>query len=264
MVYSKCSLIEKKIMNNTKIVTREYDNNTVAFELLDNTVTMVNLTQMAKAFKKKTNDWLRLDGTKEYLDEYFYQSGIPRSETEQILKVVNGGNNNGTWANQDIALYFAQWLSPKFHIWCNKQIKELLTTGKVELKPKSALELAREQVYLLEQLEEKTKQLELQKPKVEFADQLLQSTQGMDLGMCAKAMNLPFGRNKLFSILRDNKILMKNNSPYQNLVDLGYFMLLEQSWINPKDQSSNVSFKTLITTKGQEWLTKKFKDLGYI
>ena len=34
---------------------------------------------------------------------------------------------------KDVALAFAQWLSPMFHIWCNDRITELLTMGKTEL-----------------------------------------------------------------------------------------------------------------------------------
>ena len=36
--------------------------------------------------------------------------------------------------HEDVAIEFARWLSPAFSIWCNDKIKELLTTGKTEIK----------------------------------------------------------------------------------------------------------------------------------
>lgn len=49
----------------------------------------------------------------------------------ELVQVVKGGNvkQQGTWMHEDVAIEFARWLSPKFAIWCNDHIKELLTTG---------------------------------------------------------------------------------------------------------------------------------------
>lgn len=136
------------------IITKQYNNAIINFDLSNDL--MINLTEMAKANGKLVADFLRLKSTEDYLKEYSADMVIPITD---ILVVKQGGTHQGTWANQDIALYFAQWLSPKFHIWCNKQIKDLLTNGKVSMQPKTALELAKEQVALLEALE--AKQIEL-------------------------------------------------------------------------------------------------------
>ena len=37
--------------------------------------------------------------------------------------------------HEDVAMEFARWLSPKFAIWCNDRIKELLTTGMTATQP---------------------------------------------------------------------------------------------------------------------------------
>jgi phage antirepressor YoqD-like protein len=44
-----------------------------------------------------------------------------------------GGQKQGTWMHEDVALEFARWLSPKFAIWCNDRIKELITQGYTEM-----------------------------------------------------------------------------------------------------------------------------------
>ena len=77
-------------------------------------------------------------------------------------------------------------------------------------------------------------------------------------------MNLPFGRNKLFQICRHHGWLFGKNQPKQNLVDSGYFVLLETSFIHPKSTDRIATTKTLITTRGQEWLLKNLKKLNII
>lgn len=55
----------------------------------------------------------------------------------ELVQVVKGGNvkQQGTWMHEDVAIEFARWLSPKFAIWCNDHIKELLTTGMTATQP---------------------------------------------------------------------------------------------------------------------------------
>lgn len=46
-----------------------------------------------------------------------------------LIVTTNGGQIQGTWMHEDVALEFARWLSPAFAIWCNDRIKELLKYG---------------------------------------------------------------------------------------------------------------------------------------
>lgn len=88
----------------------------------------VNATQMAKPFGKLVGGWLRLESTKEFLNAL---SADMRIHTSALIQTVKGGNGEqGTWMHEDVALEFARWLSPKFAIWCNRRIKELLTATK--------------------------------------------------------------------------------------------------------------------------------------
>jgi anti-repressor protein len=121
-----------------------------------------------------------------------------------------------------------------------------------------ALMLAAKQA---EQIEKQEKVLALQAPKVEFADQLLKSTNAIDLGTAAKAMNLGFGRNTLFQKLRDLKVLDQANRPYQKNIDSGYFTVLETSFVHPKTGDRQMTFKTLITASGQKFVLKQLKSV---
>ena len=79
-----------------------------------------------------------------------------------------------------------------------------------------ALMLAAKQA---EQIEQQTKLLIEQKPKVEFYEAVTGSNDTIDIASVAKVLNIKgFGRNNLFEFLRNKNILMQNNQPFQTLI----------------------------------------------
>lgn len=91
------------------------------------------------------------------------------------------------------------------------------------------------------------------KPKVEFYDDVAGFTDTIDIGSVAKVLNIPnMGRNKLFSFLRENKILNKRNEPYQEYVDKGYFRQIEISWEH--NGTIHISLKTVVLQKGVDYI----------
>jgi anti-repressor protein len=98
------------------------------------------------------------------------------------------------------------------------------------------------------------------KSKVEFAETLLDTTNAIDMATCAKAMHLNIGRNKLFSFLREKKVLNSRNIPYQTQIDAGRFVVLESSFVHPKTGDNILTTKTLVTAKGQEYINRLLKD----
>ena len=104
--------------------------------------------------------------------------------------------------------------------------------------------------------------IEEDKPLVEFAEQVTLSADTIDIGTFSKLIkdeNIKLGRNQLFEWLRDNKYLMKNNIPYQQYIDNGYFKVIEQIYKTPYGNKINV--KTLITPIGQIKLIEKLRKL---
>ena len=104
--------------------------------------------------------------------------------------------------------------------------------------------------------------IEEDKPLVEFAEQVSLSSDAIDIGTFSKLIkdeNIKLGRNQLFEWLRDNKYLMKNNIPYQQYIDNGYFKVIEQIYKTPYGNKINV--KTLITPIGQIKLIEKLRKL---
>ena len=102
--------------------------------------------------------------------------------------------------------------------------------------------------------------IEEDKPLVDYAETIIQSSDSIDIGTFAKVVkdeNIPLGRNKLFDWLRINKMLMKNNVPYQRYIDNKYFEVIEYTYNTPYGEK--IGFKTLITGVGQVKIVEKLK-----
>ena len=131
-----------------------------------------------------------------------------------------------------------------------------------------ALVMAQKKIELREQqLREKDAQLELQKPKVDFADHVTDSDNAIDMGTFAKyaqKQGITMGRNTLFKWLRDQGVLMDNNVPYQRYLNAGWFKVIELTYNTGNGQYTNP--KTLVTGKGQvaliNYIRKNYKEIA--
>lgn len=113
-----------------------------------------------------------------------------------------------------------------------------------------ALEISRQQV---ERLMLENKEL---KPKAEFFDAVADSKNAIQMSEVAKVLNYPgYGRNRLFEFLREKKVLMPNNQPYQKYVDCGYFRVVEQKYTKPNGDIA-INIKTLVYQKGVNYIRK--------
>lgn len=94
------------------------------------------------------------------------------------------------------------------------------------------------------------------KPKEEFFDAVAGSKDAIEIGKVAKVLNYPgVGRNKLFEILRDKGVLMRDNIPYQKYIDNGCFRTVEQKYHTP-DGETRINIKTLVYQKGVDYIRK--------
>lgn len=126
--FSNDSLEKSALANENGIISVfNYNGGNVTFKTEDGVV-YVNATEMSKQFGKRPSKWLELPSAKEFLSTL---QTIRKSDS--LVKTIEG-KNGGTWMHEDVAIEFARWLSPAFSIWCNDKIKELLTTGKTEIK----------------------------------------------------------------------------------------------------------------------------------
>lgn len=115
-----------------------------------------------------------------------------------------------------------------------------------------ALRLAAEQA---EQIERQQELIAIQTPKAEFFDAVADSKDAVPMLEVAKVLGIKgMGRNNLFEFLRQQKVLMPNNIPYQKYQDLGYFRVIEQKYT--KNYEECINFKTLVYQKGIDFIRK--------
>lgn len=104
----------------------------------------------------------------------------------------------------------------------------------------------------------------LQAPKAAFADRIAGADKGTLIGNFAKTVGL--GPKQIFMILRELRILMvggnRHNLPFQEYLDRGYFAVAEKPY--EVHGETRLGFQPLITGKGQQWLTKRLLDAGYL
>lgn len=94
------------------------------------------------------------------------------------------------------------------------------------------------------------------KPKAEFFDAVADSKSAIAIGEVAKVLGVKgMGRNSLFELLRNNRILMDNNQPYQRYIDAGYFRVVEQKYTKPNGDTE-INIKTLVYQKGVDYIRK--------
>ena len=98
----------------------------------------------------------------------------------------------------------------------------------------------------------------LMAPKAEFFDAVTDSKDAIAIGEAAKVLNMGIGRNKLFQLLRGKKILMRNNVPYQEFIDRGYFRVIEQKWTTSEGET-RISIKTLVYQKGLDFIRRQME-----
>lgn len=138
----------------------------------------------------------------------------------------------------------------------NKMEAELKGKFQVPTTFAEALRLAAEQQ---EKIEEQQKLIEVQTPKAEFYDEVVDSKDAIDMQAVAKVINMGIGRNKLFDFLRNNKVLMQNNQPYQYYIDLGWFRVIESKYTKPSGDIC-INLKTVVFQKGVDGIRKLIKQ----
>ena len=103
--------------------------------------------------------------------------------------------------------------------------------------------------------------IEEQKPLVNFAETVTKSCDNIlmrDMAKLCCDQNIGIGEKRLYKILRNNEVLMRDNTPYQSYIDRQYFVVKESTFNTPYGEK--LSKTTLVTPKGQIWIIGKLKD----
>jgi phage antirepressor YoqD-like protein len=194
---------------------------------------------------------------KEYLKDSKYSS---------VISMITEAGKRNTRVFTEKGIYEVIFLSDtkkalEFKEWVSN-ILEGLRKNQIELKFKIPQTMA-EALRLAAELQEK---IEADKPKIELYNQCMDAKNGLTMLEAAKALNIKsIGRNKLFEILRNEKILMSDtnkNLPYQQYINQGYFTTVIEP-INDDGKIKDVT-TAIVTPKGLEYIFNLLKVKGYI
>lgn len=149
-----------------------------------------------------------------------------------VTKIVTPGGRQSMVIINESGLYSMVFGSKRkdakaFKHWVTAEIlPSIRKTGSYAAKKMTDDEIIGQALLLqTARLEEARKQIAIMKPKAEFYDAVANWDNIIDVESAAKLLNVGMGRNQLYQFLREEKILMTNNHPYQKYVTLKYFRL---------------------------------------
>lgn len=177
-----------------------------------------------------------------------------------------GGIQQANFVNEDglydVILDSRKPEAKKFRKWITSEVlPSIRKTGSYSVQPKlpsyaEALRQLADKVEENERLQLENKEM---KPKAEFFDTVADSKTAISMNDVAKVLGIKgMGRNNLFEFLRNEKILMSNNVPFQIYVDRGYFRVIEQKYMKNGEPCMNI--KTLVYQKGVDFISKTIKN----
>lgn len=139
----------------------------------------------------------------------------------------------------------------RYFINCERQAKAAANI------PQTLPEALRLAADLAEKASELENRLVAAAPKIDFADRVAEISKGISIQNYAKAVGL--GPIKLFGWMRQQGILInggqRHNLPMQRYIDSGYFAVRQSTY--ETNGEVRASFTTMLTGKGEQWLTKK-------
>lgn len=189
---------------------------------------------------------------------------LPKGGTQETtIYIERGIYEICRFSKQPVANDFYDWVYDKIELIRKTagtvqegREKEFLDNYFPTFSEETKLSIVQE---LQESVKNQQKQIQELTPKAENWNAYMDAKGNITMANLAKSLNIKdVGRNKLFEILRDNKVLRYNNEPYQSYVDREYFEV-----INGIKNGFKYT-QTVVTGKGMEWINKKVKEWGYV
>lgn len=132
---------------NTETIIEKFEEQEIAFDLFRSDL-MVNATEMALPFEKRVRNWTRLDSTKSLIEALINDrksefNCLTSELVENQILTTKEGHHGGTFMCEDLALAFAMWLSPEFHVWILKTVREIVFGNNPELVREAVMNMPR-------------------------------------------------------------------------------------------------------------------------
>ena len=213
---------------------------------------------IAETFGKRHSDVLRsienMECSADFTERNFalsdYQDSTGRTHLKYLLTQDGFSFLVMGYTGSEAARFKEMYINEFNHM------REELSKPKLPQNYKEALIALVEEVEKVERLEAKVL---IDAPKVALYDTAMSANNNMAVGRIAKMLDV--GPNKLFKFLRDQKVLMSSNIPYQTYIDRGYFVL-RQYTLTHLTQGLENKTQTLVTPKGLAWIHNMLKEKG--
>ncbi|HFI6048573.1 TPA: KilA-N domain-containing protein, partial [Escherichia coli] len=174
--------------------------------------------------KNRPKYWLSNKQTCELIEQLFTEGGIPPLEQNQPVRVINGGNNQGTYVCKELVYAYAMWISPSFHLKVIRTF-DMVTSAPEKLSGQAADKM-QAGVILLDFMR---RELNLSNSSVLGACQKLQEAVGLPNLAPRYAIDAPAdapdGSSRptlsLSALLKQYGIRLTANQAYHQMVKLG-------------------------------------------
>ena len=110
----------------------QFEKNPVTFLFAKENGVMVNATEMAKAFDKRIDHFLKADHVKDFISVLEFTPFGGNSAPLKPEEIMKTRGVAGTYFHRILALKFAAWLSPEFELWVYSTIEQILFGKHVE------------------------------------------------------------------------------------------------------------------------------------
>lgn len=235
-----------------------YEENGIAYLKLETVARGLGFTQIAKSGNEVVR-WERVVG-------YLKELGVIPTSGDASQQVGKDGLPDYIPENifYRLAMKAKNETAEKFQaLIADEVIPQIRKTG-VYVSSKMDSDMLFKIAQAMQEKEQKISALEEQKalmqPKADFYDTVTGSNDVIDIGDCARVLNVPgYGRNKLFRFLREQHILMVDNRPYQEYIDRGYFRCIEGVYEKP-DGTTLMYVKTVVYQKGLDYIRKRLQE----
>lgn len=230
------------------------------FDFLANTIRndgLINATALTAAYRNTTGVrkdvqvWLR---SQEAKDSIAYLARATRILVADLVIVENGV---GTWLHPDLAEILAQWISVEYRfavVALIRQHKQGIVAPSP--KPPTTRELALMVIAEADRADAAEARIEADSGYTLLGKEIESKSVNMTMRVFAIQLGCEGGRNTFMDKLREEKILVPPGTlPYGRYVKSGHLVVTRKLCANGKWAPS-----TLITPKGQIWLTKKWKQ----
>ena len=195
----------------------------------------------------KYNDWFKR------MCEYGFNENLDYRAITQ--KRVTAQGNETKFMDHEITLDMAKEIAMLQRNERGKEARQYFIEVEKQWNSPERI-IARGLIESQKMIENLNQQVIEMKPKAEFFDAVASSKTAIQMADVAKVLDYPgYGRNRLFEFLRNKKVLMHNNQPYQKYIDCGYFRVIEQKY-EARPGEIRINIKTLVFQKGVDYIRK--------